>query len=199
MLPSQCPEFKVYPAVDNFVTYHLAMQFDDVRCLMKLPLPEVGLGAGCNFAAAATLCNLISGISVVLYTPKDPSSGSGKKFKGLLEKFYPWEPGEKKAEKSKVIYDLVRNPLAHSLGVLKKGSLPISIMKDALTEAQLEEVENSSVRPTWVPLAVTGDSTRYVLSVVGLYWGVFHLVRQLAKNARQMQQAEERIAKRFEL
>lgn len=195
MLPSQFPEFKAYPAVDNFVTYHLAMQFDDVRGMMKLPLPQVGIGAGCNFAVVATLCNLISGISVVLYTPKGPNGGSGKKFKELLEEFYPWEPGEKKAEKAKVIYDLVRNPLAHSLGVLKKGSLPISIVKDTLTEAQLEEMENSSVRPIWVPLAVTGGSTKYVLSVWGLYWGVFHLVWRLAKSTNQMHQADKRIAK----
>ncbi len=195
MLPSQFPECKAYPAVHSFVTYHLAMQFDDVRGMMKLPLPEVGIRTGCNFAVAATLCNMISGISRVLYTPKDPKSRSGKRFKELLEEFYPWESGEKKAEKAKVIYDLVRNPLAHSLGVLKKNSLPISIAKRPLTEAQLQEIENSSMRPAWAPLAVTGGPTKYVFSVVGLYWGVFHLVWRLAKNARQMQQAEDSIVK----
>lgn len=195
MLPSQFPEFKTYPAVNSFVTNQLAMQFNDVRCMMKMPIPEVGIEAGCNFATAATLCNLISGISVVLYTPKNPKSGSGKKFKELLEEFYPWERGEKKVENSKVIYDLVRNPLAHSLGVLKRGSLPTAIEKTALSEAQLEEIENSTVRPTWVPLAVTGSSAGYVIAVVGLYWGTFHLVRRLAQETKQIEQAETRCGK----
>jgi hypothetical protein len=193
MLRSKFPEFRNYPEVLNFATNHLDMQFNDVRGMMKLPLPAIGITGGCNFAAAAILCNLISGISVVLYTPKRRKAGSGEKFKSLLGDFYPWEPGEKKAEKSKAIYDLVRNPLAHSLGVLKKGSLPLSIKKGALTEARLQELENASVRPNWVPLAVTGNSRAYVLSVVGLYWGVFDLVRRLAQSTKQMQQAEERI------
>jgi len=194
MLPSQFQEIKLYPTVDKFVLDHLDMQFNDVRGMMKLPLPGVGISGGCNFAAASTLCNLISGISVVLYTPKDPKSGPGKRFKELLEQFYPWEPGEERIENARVIYGFVRNPLAHSLGILKKGSLPICIKKDALTEAQLEEIENSSVRPPWVLPAVTKRS-KYVLSVWGLYWGVFHLLRRLAKDARQMRHAQKRLAK----
>ncbi len=95
MLASQFPEFKAYPAVHGFITNHLDMQFNDVRAMMRLPLPTVTISAGCNFAAAAALSNLISGISVVLYTSKDPRSGSGAKFKELLRQFYPWEPGER--------------------------------------------------------------------------------------------------------
>ncbi len=194
MLSSQVPEFGPYPFVHSFVKSHFDMQFDDVRAMMRLPLPEIGIQPGRNFAAAATLCNLISGISVVLYTPEDPKGGSGKKFKQLLEEFYPWEPQENREDKAKTIYDLIRNPLSHSLGVLKKGSLPIGIAKNSLTEAQLEEIENSKVRPVWVPLAVAGGPSKYDLSVWGLYWGVFHLVRRLAKDAKQMQKAEERIS-----
>lgn len=66
-LPSHFPEFKGYPHVHNFVAKHLDMQFDDVRGMLKLPLPKFGIPAGCNFAAAAAWCNLIGGISVVLY------------------------------------------------------------------------------------------------------------------------------------
>ncbi len=85
MLPSHFPEFNGYPHVHNFVARHPDMQFDDVRGMMKLPLPKFGIPAGCNFAAAAALCNLIGGISVVLYTPKDTKSGSGKRFNELVE------------------------------------------------------------------------------------------------------------------
>lgn len=193
MLPSQFSEFKVYPHVNDFVVNHLDMQFNDVRGIMKLPRPKVGIVAGCNFAAAAALCNLISGISRVLYTPKAPKIGSGTRFKELLENFYPWDPRERKAENAKVIYDLVRNPLTHSLGVLSNSSLPICIRKGPLTEAQLRRIEDSSVRPSWAPQAVTRASIGYDLSVWGLYWGVFHLLRRLAKDTKQMQAAEKRL------
>ena len=195
MLPSHLSEFGNYPAVLNFVTNHLDMQFDDVRGMMKLPLPKIGITGGCNFAAAGILCNLISGISVVLYTPKKKKMGSGEKFKSLLEDFYPWEPGEKKEDKSKVIYDFIRNPLAHSLGVSKKGSFKVFIKKGPLTEAKLQKIEKSSVRPNWVPQTVTSDPKGYVVSMGGLYWGVLNLVRRLAQDTKQMQKAEERIKK----
>lgn len=195
MLPSHLSEFGNYPTVLNFVTNHLDMQFDDARSIMKLPLTKIGITGGCNFAAAAVLCNLISGISVVLYTPKKKKMGSGDKFKSLLEDFYPWEPGEKKEEKAKVIYDLVRNPLAHSLAVLKKGSFKVLFKKAPLTEAKLQEIEKSNVRPNWVPQAVTSDPKGHLVSVGGLYWGVFNLVRRLAQDTKQMQKAEERFRK----
>lgn len=194
MLPSDIRAFDPYPSVRRFIDDHLSMQFDDVRAMIKLPLAKEGLPAGCNFAAAAMLSNLISGISVVLYAPKNKRAGSGAKFKELLVECYPWEAGENKADKAKVIYDLVRNPLAHALGVLKKGSVPLAIEKGPLTEAQLAEIENATTRPASVPQAVRKEGARYVLSVAGLYWGVFQMLRGLASNAKQMQQAEKRLA-----
>lgn len=193
MLPSQLSAFKRYPAVYEFVSKHVDMQFNDVRGMLKLPLPTAGIDAGCNFATTAMLCNLISGISVILYTPKSKKRDSGTKFKELLRNFYSWERGESKGEKAKIIYKFARNPLAHSLGTLEKNSLPVSILKSPLSETQIEEIEHSVTRPTWVPLAVTGDSTRYDFSVAGLYWGVFHLVGSLAKDTGHMQQAEQRL------
>lgn len=193
MLPSDMREFDPYPLVRRFIDEHVSMQFDDVRAMMKLPLPKNGLPAGCNFAAAA-LSNLISGVSVALYTPKKGTTGSGAKFKELLVEWYPWESGEDKADKAKVIYDLVRNPLAHALGVLKKGSVAFAIEKEPLTEAQLEEIENATTRPGWVPQAVRKEGAGYVLAVAGLYWGVFQMLRGLANNGKQMQQAEKRLA-----
>jgi len=174
------------------------MQFDDVRVMMRLPLPEVGLRAGLNFSAAVMLCNLISGISVVLYTPPSSKLRSGEKFKTLLENYYPWEIGENKKDKAKIIYDLIRNPLAHSLGVLKKGVMPISIEKSPLGENQLENIEYSEMRPTWVPLAITYLSVerKNLLSVSGLYWGVFQLLKRIARDEKQMQEAEKRFKHR---
>jgi hypothetical protein len=141
------------------------------------------------------LCNLISGISTELYT-LDPAikEGSGNRFRELLRNFYPWNSDEDKEDNIKVMYDLVRNPLTHSLGILKRRSLPIDIQKSPLVERQIVEIETSEKCPAWVPFAVERNSTEYVVSVWGLYWGVFHMVERLARSNEQMQQAESRFS-----
>jgi hypothetical protein len=126
MRPEQVPELSKYPHVKMFVTEHLAMQFGDVRAMLRLPTcaREDSIENGCNFATAATICNLISGISVVFFDRKGRPSGPrklprdrGARFKNLLTAcYYPWQPGESKSSKVDALYDLVRNPLAHALG-----------------------------------------------------------------------------------
>src|SRR4051812_20698431 len=95
MLVSQlcpCPGF---PQVQGFVAHVLDMQFGDVRAMLQLPRPEIGITPACNFAIATTLCNLISGISTTLYKPQavlnvvqSPEIGSGAAFKGLINDYF---------------------------------------------------------------------------------------------------------------
>jgi hypothetical protein len=130
----EIPEFAAYQRVFTFVRDKLEMQMDDVRTMMLLP--------GCNFASVATLCNVVSGVSVSLFKPKRTKKlrkrkkeklGSGDYFHRLLWTFYPWDPGERKVQKSKRIYSLVRNPLAHSLGEHDDPDDEITIQKTGLT------------------------------------------------------------------
>jgi len=62
-----------------------------------------------------------------------------------------------------------------------------------LTDEQIEAIERSNVRPCWVPQAVGIYPAQHVINVLGLYWGVFHLIRLLAQDESQMKAAEERI------
>src|SRR2546426_10237491 len=78
MLPADIPEFKNYTNVYAFVGQPLSMQFGDIRSMMRLPPPALGIGHACNFAASATLCNMISGISVSLYIPANPTTTDKK-------------------------------------------------------------------------------------------------------------------------
>ena len=71
-----------YPLVYKFISSHVEMQFVDVRGMLKLPLPKQGINGGCNFAAMAVLCNLISGIFRILY--KSNKSGAGELFRELI-------------------------------------------------------------------------------------------------------------------
>src|SRR5262245_30494529 len=191
------------------------MQFGDVRSLMHLPMPGWGLTHGCNFVGAAAICNLVSGISVSLFKPAQTKKhdsqgrwvdlGAGDLFKALLVSFYPWQNGEsqrQKEEKSHILYKFVRNPFAHSLGVHGKAGYLIRVNKSVwrepekartgLTHQELDDLERSPVLPSPWPPALQGGGQQWDFCVESLYWGVFHLLWNLAKDAKQMQQAEMR-------
>src|SRR5260370_39171640 len=76
------------PPVARRLIQHLDMLLNDVHAMFRLPLKEDGLTAGCNFAAAVVLLEMIGGISVTLF---QHSGGSGERYKTLLERYYPWD------------------------------------------------------------------------------------------------------------
>ena len=205
MLLADIPEIKAYPAVSAFVTNHLSMQFGDVRSMMRLPLPDLGITHACNFAATAVLCNLVSGVSVSLYMPKSPVKtnqkaerqwvGSGEAFKLLLEDFYPWGQGEDGKQRAKVLYDLFRNPFAHALGVHGKTRYRIGVARrpgPGLQEAELEQLESSATRPAWLPAGLSGGGNQWNVVAEGFYRDVFHTLWNVARDKAQMTQAEKR-------
>ena len=195
MLPADIPEIMSYPNVSAFVARYLSMQVGDVRSMMRLPLPALGIGHACNFASAATLCNLVSGLSVTVFMPANPVStkhrgknvwiGTGLAFKQIVQDFYPWDPTDNKHQRAKVLYDLVRNPFAHALGVRTAASPSIDIARlkvvspqgeqsTGLTESQLEEIERSATRPGWLPPGISGSAQKWTLVAEGFYRDIFH-------------------------
>ena len=202
MLLSDIPELQNYPNVSDFVEKHLSMQFGDVRSMLRLPLPKSGIEYGCNFAATATLCNLVSGISVTIFKPSKSTRtnhkgksvwiGSGEAFKQLLKSCYPWEPGDNPTDGAKALYDLFRNPLAHALGVHGKSSYQIDIKKNPLPNRQIEKIEKSSVRPHWLSPGISGSGIKWEVVTEGFYRDVFHMFWNLTKDNQQMTDAEQR-------
>ncbi len=210
MEPSEIPELARYRSVRRFVRKHLDMQFADVRTMLRLPLPELGLHGGCNFAAAATLCDLLSGISVVLFDPppryyqtkqqqeaKQKGRDRGIRFKALLDGYFLWEQGQRKAACISVLYDRVRNPLAHELALDRKGSrTKVAILKKPLSEEQIVEMESSTARPSWLPQPIERRGRRWRLSVPGLYWGTFQVLKRLTLDRFQMDAAGKHLSRR---
>jgi hypothetical protein len=83
---------------------------------------EHGLEAGCNFAAANVLLALINGMSRVLYTT--PRDNAKQRFERAVENHYPWDNELKEPpfvnavsnrEGAHILYEMLRNPLAHEL------------------------------------------------------------------------------------
>lgn len=187
-----------YPRLSYFLEHFLTMQFADLRCLLRLPEGE--LNAGCNYATVSVLFNIIGGLSVCLYNASFDDFASsrptrrGQRFKNLLLTYYPWqhEPVQKETA-VEVLYDSLRNPLAHCLGLYKPGEKYGSkVDKNPMDIKQISALESSKTRPDWLnPTVKLSQSIyRYDVNVNTLYWGVNRLIENLLSDKQQLEKAE---------
>lgn len=203
MVPSKYPEVQGRPHLQSLLSTHIDMQFEDVRALLRLP--RAGSTVGANFAAAALLFNLISGISVVLYNASwkgfAAKSGSGAKFKKVLLSHFPFT--EIPIQKELVVgafYTYSRNPLAHSLGLGVPSHPKISIAKKPLTPSEITELEDNLSLPEWShpalsPIGIQPGSS-YQLCISGLYWGIHRMLHSIFADGNQVRDADQ-LAKRL--
>ena len=204
MLPSQYLEVQGYPSLQRLLQAQVDMQFADLRTLLCLPIPQAGLEAGCNFACAAVLFNMIAGASVCFYETSENAvvdrSSRGMRFKRVLEKFYPWhkEPFGKD-QCVLTLYDLARNPLTHSLGLgavsESATGKQVALRKWPINPSQIDELEGAIARPGWLPPTVDHPTSDYgaidlVLSVPTLYWGVHRMLHALFTDSDQASKAD---------
>ena len=197
-LPPNTPE-----QVSRFIGERLEPHLIDVHTMLRLPIgTDDGLRGGCNFSAAQILFAVIGGVSATLYEPKDPGDRdeSGKLFKQVLDMHFPWDSEPNGAitgmAAASILYDLYRNPLVHGLGLKPDHrGLKLKVAKGPLSETEIEELEQSLVRPpSWGP-TLREEGAKKVLLVKGLYWGVRQMVCKLV--AEKMVEASN-IAGRFE-
>lgn len=188
------------PVVESLVRQHLEMQFHDIHCMLRLPLPELDIKAGCNFAVANSLLSLVSGLSAFLTENIDTTGNSGSKFKEVLLNYYPWDlqpPVNSTRERSvEHLYEYFRNPLAHSLGLRSKGNFLIVIAKGILSEQEIEKLEQSTTpHPQaieYTPITLNNEQIEQItLYVEYFYWGVREMLKRLSMNAQQMQKTEQ--------
>ena len=193
-------------SIRDFIAKHIDMQFADVHAMLRLPLNDDGLKAGCNFASVATLCGLIAGASTIFYSQ---SGSNAERFKGVLIDYYPWrlqpKGGASQAESVAAIYADYRNPLAHAWAVSTKevGKHPnkriimdgsakvLGVVKQALTEEAVAALEVSTGRaPSWLtPVVVRNAAGGFDLYPHSLYWGTRRMVEKLTRDRTRMQQA----------
>ena len=191
---------KTPSVVERFVRQHLEMQFHDIHCMLRLPLPELDIKAGCNFAVANSLLSLVSGLSAFLTENIDTSGNSGSKFKEVLLYYYPWDlqsPVNSTKERSvDHLYEYFRNPLAHSLGLRSKGNFLIVIAKGNLSEQEIEKLEQSITPQAqaieYTPITLNNEQIEQItLYVEYFYWGVREMLKRLSMDAAQMQKTEQ--------
>lgn len=181
-----------------------AHYMSDVHVMLRLPIPDYRIMAGCNFAISQVLMATIGGVSTTLYSH---SGGNGKRFKELLVDYYPWkyEPSQSIApdKAAEIIYSVFRNPLTHDLGldIEKKANTPVVKLKRLLTknktrglpEKEIEALEDTTKRPSMMPtIIIRSDAT--VLLVEALYWGVRRMIEELVADKTRMKAADDFLA-----
>ena len=176
MNPSQIPAVAAHPALEAFVRDRFDMQVSDVRTMMRLPKSAAGLSAGCNFASVNTLCDLIAGASVLFFRPSladlQSNAGRGQRFRDLVKQHVPGDPLAPQTV-ADILYDVVRNPLTHSLGV---GGPAALLSKAPLTPTRIARLEEMGDRPSLRPPPVVLDGGSYVIDARGLYWAFYQML-----------------------
>ena len=183
--------------VQRFIAEHVDMQFGDVHCMLRLPMEERGLHAGCNFPTLSTLLALVAGTSVVFFRPDefDERGNRGVLFKGVLSHYYPWfrRRGALGSQKTiEKLWKMYRHPLAHSLGLHEPDAEDYKVLKlpRGLSEDELGELEAPGNRPAWVRATTEQDGSVYKLNVSTLYWGVRRMVEKLTGCPRLMRRTD---------
>ncbi len=169
----------------------------DVHTMLRLPIPDCSLPAGCNFAIAQTLLATIAGVSSTLY----PRNGTDyEKFKTLLKDYYPWkhEPTNPimADDAASILYGTFRNPLVHDIGLdLKQRSKTQNVIIERMVtisgfpEETIEQIEYTSKRYQ-MPATITRRDDATVLLVEALYWGTRCMIENLVAKCSSLEQAE---------
>jgi hypothetical protein len=195
------------PSVKRLIDRLENLSFNDVHTMLRLPVRNYRLDPGCNFAIAQVLMTVIGGISTTLYRQ---GTNDGERFKGLLKNHYLWdlEPTRDVTtdEAARIIYQVLRNPLTHDLGLdlhghskgkkVKVKRLQRSAHKGGLTERWIEKLEREPTRPK-MSSAVTVRGDAIVLLIEGLYWGLRRMVEAMTHDAHLMAQAESFLASKI--
>lgn len=172
----------------------LEPHLEDVHTMLRLPVAgDPGLRAGCNFAIAQVLLAVVAGASVTLYQPSALRSrgGRGQLFREILTNHYPWNEELSISgrvvgnDAARILYDLLRNPLAHALGVIDPadslGFTSFEVMKGSFAEADIEATERAVARPVdWTDPTLRQDGTKLTLWVRSFYWGVRRMIENVA-------------------
>jgi len=195
MLPSEYPEIANYPTIKYVFEKQVEMLFNDLRCMLKSPLP--GCAAGYNLSIVTMILNLYTGFSRRLYRPIGVLVDR-ERFVRMLIDFFPWDNSMPNPEEcSKMLYASVRNPLTHELGI--KGNERVNIYKNGRSsDNEIRQLEENVEKPQWLGQIImrtsaSNSSTEWHVSVTGLYWATHRLLHNLLADEKNALRAEQKL------
>jgi hypothetical protein len=116
-----------------------------------------------------------------------------------MARYYPWQPGENISEKTQVLYGLVRNPVAHALGVLEPREVPVICDKlgspSGMSQRDIDTLDvvydGGGCLPQALQMGIdTLGNDFWDLRLPFLYGATVELFRRLVADPQQMRQTE---------
>lgn len=207
LFPSRFAEVADRPHLRELLSVQIDMQMDDLRSLLAMPMPHLGLTGGCNLTATMLLCNVAAGASMLLFeasleSVRGRQQDSGARFKEVLAGYYPWQQDDQlePAKAANLLYGEMRNPLTHNLGVGKNRiafpGLPqgdgrsMMLRKGPMPALAIERLLLPDAPPPG-RRTITKTDSEWIVDVDMLTWGTYRLLRGLLGDPWQMEFAEE--------
>lgn len=199
--------------VFRFVRDGIEPSLFDVHSMLRLPIAGV-CEANCAFSIVMVLLNAVSGASTLLH---ESTGGAGQRFVKCLELFYPWHFARFEDDvvgfaASHIMYDVFRNPFAHSFGLeitrpstgmpvaksrnVRKGVGRLQTPQTAagIDEELLEELELAQKWPVWAGPTLEREPGGYKVNAEALYRGVRLMIERLCREPSQMAHASRFLA-----
>lgn len=200
-----------WPYVARFVHGPLEqIYFAEARTLLRLPQPQVGLIAGCEFAAGSVMLAAIGGIAHALYRT---DAGHEDSFRMVLTKHYPWDGeatsaahalrtssallAEYRGEPDPRVSAWPGTPASGVAGARKVRFRRLETEDGSGLDEQLLEV--LEVARNW-PLEVMASTLEIegevmTVNLERLYWGIREMVRRMVAQPTLMDAAERQLGK----
>lgn len=197
--PSDCAELKKYPSVQGLVRQNLDPFLNDLQALLLLSRNEAATGL--NFTIVSLIGNIVSGLSAVFYEksskPVKKIRNRGNIFRNLLFEAFPWDGEDVGPEEgSRLLYDEVRNPLVHSLGIedpnmfSSETSREIAIVAVRINRTELPRLNSWPIQEGQKWQAFIRTPQGVAIQTAGLYQGLIGVIRWLFKSDYHMSRAE---------
>ena len=200
-----------WPYVARFVHGPLEqLYFTEARTLLRLPQTEVGLTAGCEFAAGSVLLAAVGGIAHAMYRT---GAGHEDSFRMVLAKQYPWDgeatgPAHALRTSSALLAEycgapdprMSAWPAAPADGVAGARKVRFRRLETAdgsgLDEQLLEVLEVARDWPLEImPSTLEIESEVMTVNLERLYWGIREMVRRMVAQPTLMDAAERQLGK----
>jgi hypothetical protein len=167
----------------------------EVHTMLSISIDEDGRPRQFQHSIANTLLAVISGVSSTLYA-KDLRPG--EQFVGVLVDHFPWtlDPptGATPQEAVRILYDDGRNPIAHRVGMHRKGSKPVELgMVFGRTPEEIDAMAVDPSGPSRPSIVVREDVVALWLG--SLYWSVRRMIHNLLADRSRVIAAEQWLRK----
>jgi hypothetical protein len=195
------------PHVAGLIQSMIAPTFQDVRTMLQLPRPDLGMLGGCNFQIGNTLFNLASGLSALLFRQNSRDSGAAfKRF--FTEHYWVIDPPEGATfeDASDLMYRDFRNPMVHILGLSSSGfddgdlipfqgarRIKFKKHEKGLDSHALQSIEMAEQRPVDNSPTLVVRETSAVLDCTMFYWGMRRVLELILQNREIVDGLEKRL------